>query len=481
MTMDRKLDEFYTFMQGRRVAVLGVGISNRPLIRYIHALGADITAFDALPENDPVLSRTRADFERDGIHIHWSVGENYLNELPSGDFELIFRTPKMRPDVPELRAAVARGAVLTSEMEVFMELCPAKIFAVTGSDGKTTTTTLIAKILAEAGYRVHIGGNIGTPLLDRISDIRAEDMVVLELSSFQLITMARSADVAVVTNVTPNHLDVHRDYDEYISSKMNIFRNQSFMGRLVLNAENEITRSMAEKSRGTVVFFAKNPEKEITPRPLAAIERATILAGSISYVDGQTATSVVRLDEILIPGMHNVENYLAATAAVIPYVRPEHIASVAKNFGGVEHRIELVRMLDGVRYYNSSIDTSPNRTINTMRALESRGEKGVLIAGGADKKCDYTGLGDAILRVCDRIVLCGANAPLIEESLQKESEGRSYQVITVDSYPEALERARGMAHEGEIVILSPVGTSYDRFRHFEERGNLFKKLVSNLV
>jgi len=235
--MNQKLEQFKHMIRGKQVAVLGVGISNRPLIRYIHQLGARVTAFDMLAEDDPVLSRTRTDFAAEGIALDWCVGPDYLNRLTG--FDWVFRTPKMRPDVPQLLAERERGAIITSEMEVFMALCPARIFAVTGSDGKTTTTTLISLILKEAGYTVHLGGNIGTPLLDRIDQIQPEDMVVLELSSFQLSSMRQSPDVAVVTNVTPNHLDVHKDYQEYIDAKKNIYLYQSFMGRLVLN--NEIT------------------------------------------------------------------------------------------------------------------------------------------------------------------------------------------------------------------------------------------------
>jgi UDP-N-acetylmuramoylalanine--D-glutamate ligase len=480
MKSNRKIREFREFMNGRKVAVMGVGISNRPLIRYIYSLGADITAFDQLPENDSVLKKTRKDFEEDAIRIHWSCGENYLSRLESEDFELIFRTPKMRPDVPAIQKAVEKGAVLTSEMEVFMELCPARIFAVTGSDGKTTTTTLISKILESAGYHVFVGGNIGTPLLDQIDQVTEDDLVVLELSSFQLLTMTRSADVAVVTNVTPNHLDVHKDYQEYIDSKKNIFRNQAFGGRLVLNGENEITRKMASDARADVAYFTWEEDNSLTSCRSVLMNHVYVKNDTIMVRIGDTEHSVVAVRDIVIPGRHNVENYMAATAAVIPFVETADIEKVAMTFGGVEHRIELVRTLDGIRYYNSSIDTSPNRTINTMRALAARKERGVLIAGGADKLCDYTGLGNAILSVCDRIVLCGDNSALIRESLEKESAGREYLAVEVDNYPDAILKAKEWAREGEIVILSPVGTSYDKFRHFEERGNYFKELVNDL-
>ena len=480
MQISRKILEFHRLMKGRKVAVLGVGISNRPLIRYIYSLGADITAFDKLPQDDPVLAKTRADFEAEGILLNWSLGDDYLTPLADGGFDMIFRTPKIRFDVPELKSAVEKGSVLTSEMEVFMDLCPAPIFAVTGSDGKTTTTTLISLILKNAGYNVYVGGNIGTPLLDRIDGITENDMVVLELSSFQLLTMKKSADVAVVTNVTPNHLDVHLNYQEYIDAKMKVFVNQGFSGRLVLNGENEITRSMAAFARGKVAYFTWDGAKSLIDTSSDLFDHAYVKDGVLTYSTAGKETPVVAASEIMIPGSHNVENYLAAMSAVMPYVKPGNVAEVARTFGGVEHRIEYVRTVDGVRYYNSSIDTSPNRTINTMKALESRNEHGVIIAGGADKKCIYTGLGYAILNVCDRIVLCGSNASLIRDILEKESDGRTYTVVETDNYPDAIRKARGMAVPGDIVILSPVGTSYDKFRHFEERGNLFKQLVSEL-
>ena len=480
MSVNRKVSEFHKYINGKKVAVLGIGISNKPLIRYIHSHGAVITAFDSLSKDDPVLCKTRTEFEEDGIFLSWSCGKDYLVALEAQDYDLIFRTPKMRPDIPELKKAINKGSILTSEMEVFMNLCPARIFAVTGSDGKTTTTTLISLILKEAGYKVHVGGNIGIPLLDQIDIIQDTDMVVLELSSFQLLTMNTCPDVAVVTNITPNHLDVHLNYQEYINAKKNIYLGQSFSGLLVINGENKITRSMAHEARGKVSFFSWDEDITVNNTYSALFCHAYVQDGILCYSTGDIEHKIIAMKDIIIPGNHNVENYLAAICAVMPFVRPEDIACVAKKFCGVEHRIELVRTVEGVRYYNSSIDTSPNRTINTMNALHSRGERGVLIAGGADKKCDYTGLGHAILSVCDRIILCGQNASLIFDSLKKEGEGITYSVEEVQEYSQAILRAKEMAVPGEIVILSPVGTSYDRFRHFEERGNLFKKLVAEI-
>ena len=473
--MINKLANFKNFLRGKRVAVLGVGISNRPLIRYIAALGASITAFDKLTEDDPVLAKTRQTFAEEGIELSWSVGPEYLSRLKG--FDIVFRTPKMRWDIPEIIAERERGAIITSEMEVFMELCPARMFGITGSDGKTTTTTLISLILRQAGYTVHLGGNIGTPLLDRIDKIAPDDMVVLELSSFQLMSMRKSPEVAVVTNISPNHLDVHKDYQEYIDAKRNILLYQPFYGRLVLNGGNYESRSLSPDARGEVVLFSCNPQ--------TVAKGFTVREGEMVFLDNGLVVPIIKTSEIKIPGRHNIENYLAAAAAVWPYVQPQDIAAVAATFGGVEHRLELVRELDGVRYFNSSIDTSPTRTKAALKALADRNERVVLIAGGQDKKSDYNGLGEAIVAVSSKIVLCGANAALIENSIMKEAayqhvDAQSLQIVHCDNYSDAVHMARQMANPGEVVVLSPAGTSYDSFRHFEERGNLFKELVNRL-
>ncbi len=479
---NRKLTEFKEFIFGKKVAVLGVGISNRPLIRYIHSLGAKITAFDVLDPEDQVLKKTIADLEAEGIHIDWSCGEDYLKNLTGQGFEIVFRTPKLRPDIPEIVQVVKEGAVLTSEMEVFLSLCPARTFAVTGSDGKTTTTTLISLFLKAAGYKVYIGGNVGTPLLNQIDNIKDTDCVVLELSSFQLMTMKIPIDNAVITNISPNHLDFHMNYEEYIRAKTNLFTTQPFWGRLIINADNEITRVFNAKARGRVAYFSWNKQTTLPGTcEQAIIDHAYVEDGAIWISSGGVKTRILAIKDIIVPGRHNVENFMTAAMAVFPYIRPEHVSSVARSFTGVEHRIEMIATINGVRYFNSSIDSSPNRTIHTMEALADQSDRGVLIAGGRDKKCDYTGLGRAILKVCDRIVLCGENSDLILASIESECIPGSYQIKKAADYDEALRVATNMARPGEIVILSPAGTSYDFFRHFEERGNYFKELVNKLA
>jgi len=475
--MNRRLDQFKRFMRGRKVAVIGIGVSNRPLVHYIAKLGAEITAFDMADADDAVLSATMREFESAGIRLAWSVGPGYMDRLKG--FDIVFRTPRMRHDEPALLSERERGGIVTSEMEVFMELCPATLFGITGSDGKTTTTTLTHHFLEEEGHVTWLGGNIGTPLLDRIDDIEPDHMVVLELSSFQLQSLRRSPDVAVVTNISPNHLDVHKDYQEYIDAKRNIFLHQSLFGRLVLNRDNYESRSQACDARGTVAYFSR--------RDAGIPAGAYLQDGMILYRDGPSDEPEPYLpaSEILLPGDHNVENYLAAIAATRGYVSPDSVARVARTFRGVEHRLELVRELSGVRYINSSIDTSPTRTKAALKALHDRGERVVLIMGGKDKKLDYTGLGDAILTVSRSVVLCGENAPLIERSLLTAAERRGLlaevSVAHAATLAESVRMAQGMARTGDVVMLSPAGTSFDQYRNFEERGRAFKEIVRGLL
>ncbi len=464
--MNTKLDEFKAYIKGKKAAVLGIGISNTPLIKYLHGLGADITAFDKNGEEKlaPMLSQLK------GLDLKYSLGEGYLGKLKEG-FDLIFRTPGMRYDLPELVEACNNGARLTSEMEVFFDLCPAQIFAVTGSDGKTTTTTIIYNLLKEQGYKCWLGGNIGTPLLDRIDDISSKDKVIVELSSFQLHTMKKSADVAVITNLSPNHLDIHKSVEEYYEAKKNIYKYQT-EGRVILNYDNLITRGISKEVKTKAFFFSRLNSLD---------EGACIRDGKLVLITEGNVKEIVATDEISIPGVHNIENYLAAIAAVEGYVSPETIRKVAINFKGVEHRIELVRELNGVKYYNDSIASSPSRT---TAGLNSFNQKVILIAGGKDKGIPYDAIGEVITRKVKTLILIGATAPKIEQALKDEiaktGEGRDIPVIKCTTYEEVVRTAYECAKPGDIVILSPASTSFDMFRNFEERGNTFKELVNKL-
>lgn len=464
--MNRELRAFKAEIKDKKVAVLGIGISNTPLIKYLANLGVDVTAFDKSDRNK--LGVAAKELEELGVAL--SLGADYLKSLRG--FDVVFRTPGMRFDIPELVKAREEGAKITSEMEVFFELCPAPIIAVTGSDGKTTTTSLIYNMLKEEGYTCWLGGNIGNPLLSRIDSIKETDKVVLELSSFQLHTMKKSPDIAVITNITPNHLDVHKSMEEYVDAKKNIFVHQNTGCKLVLNFDNDITRSFVKEAAGEVVLFSRREKLEAG---------ALLLDGWLVYRKGKEEIKLVRAEDIVIPGAHNIENYLAASAAVIDFVRPETIKKVASSFTGVEHRIELVRELDRVRYYNSSIDSSPNRTIAALNTFE---QKVILIAGGKDKNIPYDNMGKTLAEKVKALILIGPTSEKIEKALKDELErtGRrcNIKIIKCVSYEEVVKEAHSIAEAGDIVLLSPASTSFDMFKNFEERGNKFKELVKSL-
>ena len=384
------------------------------------------------------------------------------------------RTPGMRFDLPELTAAVERGSVLTSEMEAFFEVCPCPIIAVTGSDGKTTTTTIIAELLRAAGKTVHLGGNIGHPLLAETGGMREDDLAVLELSSFQLMTMTRSPHIAVITNLSPNHLDVHRDYAEYIAAKENIYTHQSADDVAIFNGDNEVTRLFFSKAKGEVRGFSRRESMErgtfLAPDPSGARE-------AIWAANDQGRRMVLPIAGIKLPGVHNVENYMAAIAAVDGLVPDRVIRGFAGSFGGVEHRIELVRELDGVRYYNDSIASSPNRTIAGLNAFP---EKVILIAGGKDKGISYDSLGPVVNEHVKLLILCGATAGVIRASVEQAENYGGLEIADVEDYHQAVSLARSRAKAGDVIILSPASTSFDRFTNFMERGKVFKEIVNGL-
>ncbi|MBQ3119067.1 MAG: UDP-N-acetylmuramoyl-L-alanine--D-glutamate ligase [Clostridia bacterium] len=448
-----KVAQFKENIKGKNVGVIGIGISNRPLIKYLVAAGADVSAYDRKTEEQ--LGDIAHELKALGVKL--ILGENYLDNL-SGD--VIFKTPGMRYDNPAILKAEKQGSVITSEMEVFFEICPANTIAVTGSDGKTTTTTLIYTMLKEAGYTAHLGGNIGTPLMTKAEEMNVGDYAILELSSFQLHTMKKSPHIAVITNITPNHLDWHIDYQEYIDAKKNIMQYQNEEDILVVNAGNQETKKIGENACGKVRSFSSKTDA------LVHLNKDKIFYGDEEILD---------IKNIKIPGKHNIENYMTAIAAVYDLVDKDIINKVAREFGGVPHRIELVRTIDGVRYYNSSIDSSPNRTINTLNVFS---EPVVLIAGGKDKGIPYDEIGAPIAEHVKTLILIGATSKVIDEAVKKT--GKTVPTFFVNTYEEAVTKAKESATSGDVVLLSSASTSFDMFNNFEERGNLFKELVNKL-
>ncbi len=461
--MDFTIQDYLASLKGKRVAVIGIGVSNTPLIKMLLRAGIPVTACDrSMPEEFGGLAE-----ELESLGAELRFGEHYLEGL---DHDVIFRTPGLRPDVPALQAARGRGSVVTSEMEVFFDVCPCKIIAVTGSDGKTTTTTIIANLLKAAGCSTYLGGNIGKPLLAETPDMEPGDIVVLELSSFQLMTMRKSSDIAVLTNLAPNHLDMHKSMDEYISAKENIFTHQTPQGKAVFNDDNEITRGLARKAVGQLILFSR----------LHALEKGVFLQDGVIWVaDEAGRRAVLPVSDILLPGDHNIENYMAAIAAVNGMVPDDIIRSFAKSFGGVEHRIELVRTIDGVRYYNDSIATSPTRTI---AGLHSFCEKVILIAGGYDKHIPFDILGPEITAHVKELILTGATTAKIRAAVEQAPDYREGApgILEFDDFKEAVLAAGHMAEPGDVVLLSPACAAFDKFKNFAVRGEAFKKIIYEL-
>ena len=455
------LQEYIASLRGKTVAVIGIGVSNTPLLRLLLREGIAVTACDR--SDRAKLGALAEELEAAGAVLR--LGDGYLQDL---DQDVIFRTPGLRPDVPELEAARARGSVITSEMEVFFQVCPCPIIAVTGSDGKTTTTTIIAELLRAAGHTVHVGGNIGHPLLAESDTIRPTDWAVLELSSFQLMTMTRSPHIAVLTNLAPNHLDVHKSMEEYVWAKENIFRHQQPGDIAVFNLDNAITRELSAHAPGRALYFSRQAEPE----------NGVFLRGDavISRRDGHER-QIMTTEDIRLPGVHNVENYMAAIAAVEGLVPDETIRTFARTFNGVEHRIELVRTYHGVRFYNDSIASSPSRTIAGLRSFK---EKVILIAGGYDKHIPFDVLGPEVVEHVKLLILCGATADKIRAAVEQAPGYRPGhpEILDVTPFQKAVETARDRAVPGDVVTLSPACAAFDQFKNFMERGKTFKAIVN---
>lgn len=452
--------QFFRYLKGRTVAFCGVGRTHMPLIKLFQEKGAVVTVRDQRPleklgENGEILR---------SLGVELRLGEDYLQDLNE---DIIFRTPGMRYHLPQLEEARARGCAVTSELELFFRLCPCKIYGVTGSDGKTTTTSIIAEFLKAQGKTVHLGGNIGKPLLPEIESIAPEDVAVVELSSFQLISMRESPDVAVVTNLSPNHLDVHKDMQEYIDAKKNILLHQGALSRTVLNAGNEITAGFAPEVRGDCWMFRRG----------APVERGVWCDGESIYVHGE---KLLEASQIKIPGWHNVENYMAAIAAVWGDVEPQTIRHVAETFAGVEHRAEFVRELGGVKYYNDSIATSPTRVISGMLSLFP--QKILMIAGGYDKHIPFEPLGPAVCEKVKTLILLGSTAQKIQDAVMAAPQYREGcpEILRVETMEKAVAAAAAHAQPGDIVSLSPACAAFDLYPNFEVRGRHFKEIVNKL-
>ena len=463
---NKKLEEFNNYIRFRKVAVIGLGVSNLPLLEYLHEMKARVTVFDEKTIND--IPKEIMDKITD-YAFEFSFGKNYLEKLIG--FDLIFRSPSCLPTVPELAAEFERGAIITTEIEMLIEMCPGIVIGVTGSDGKTTTTTLIYEIIKNAGFNTYVGGNIGKPLFTKLPEMKSDDIIVLELSSFQLMNMKVSPQISVITNITPNHLNVHKDYEEYIEAKKNIFKYQDKNGILILNYDNEITKSCEPEANGKVIFFSSKEK----------LKNGYIVDGNvIKKCEDGLRKHVVDTDELIIRGKHNYENICAVLAAVQDLVDEEEEIKTIKEFTGVEHRIEFVREINGTKWYNDSASSTPSRTISGLNAFDK--EEIVLIAGGADKNLDYTPIAKPILDKVKTLILMGETSEKIFEAVKEEEDnsGKQINIYMAKNLEHAIELAKKYAKPDQIVLFSPASTSFDMFKNMYDRGNKFKEMVNKL-
>ena len=457
------LKKFDDYIKDKKIAIIGLGVSNIPLIDYLHNLGSEITIFDkkVASELDKEILDKIYEYK-----LKFSFGENSLLKLHG--FDVIFRSPSCRADLPEIEQEIENGAILTSEIELVLELCPGTTIGVTGSDGKTTTTSLIYEILKEQGLSCYLGGNIGIPLFTRLHEMTPEDYIVLELSSFQLMTVKKSPNIAVITNISPNHLDIHKSYEEYINAKTNIFKYQSDNDLLVLNYDNDITKEFAKKANGKIVFFSKNIK----------LDNGIILDNNIvKSCDNGLRRHILNIKDVKLKGIHNAENICAAIAATSSIADIQNQEKAIKNFNNVEHRLEFVKEINHVKWFNDSIASSPTRTI---AGLNSFNENIILIAGGYDKHLDYEPLAKPIVDKVSNLILLGQTSSKIYESVFRQKDDNKINIYKVKTLEEAVNQAKNLSNAGDVVLFSPASASFDMFKNFEERGNKFKDLVNKL-
>lgn len=462
---NKKLEEFNEYIRFRKVAVIGLGVSNLPLLEYLYNKKAQVTVFD---------ERTLEEIPEETINkintykFDTFFGKNCLENL--NGFNVIFRSPSCLPTRPELQKEADRGAIVTTEVEMLMEMCPCKIIGVTGSDGKTTTTSLINAILQHAGYKTFLGGNIGTPLFTKLPEMEPNDIVVLELSSFQLMNMKISPDIAVITNITPNHLNIHKDYQEYIDAKKCIFKNQKENGILILNYDNDITMECSKEANGKVIFFSSKTK----------LDTGFIVDDDIiKECNDGIRKHILNTDEVILRGNHNFQNIATALAATKTLVGTDVAIEAIKIFKPVEHRIEFVREIDGVKWYNDSASSSPTRTISGLNAFK---ENIILIAGGYDKNLEYEPLAKPVVDKVSTLILIGQTAEKIYDVVKKESEkeNKKININMCDTLEQTIEIAKKSAKKGDVVLFSPASASFDMFKNFADRGNKFKDLVNKI-
>lgn len=462
---NEKLEEFNRSLKNKNVAIIGLGVSNMPLLSYMKDKKANVTIFAETDENkiDKNILNTINKYK-----YETSFGKDALSKLKN--FDIIFRSPSCLPTRKELVEEEQRGAIVTTEIEMLMKLAPCKIIGITGSDGKTTTTSLVYSILKKAGYKTYLGGNIGFPIFTKLDEITPEDVIVLELSSFQLMGMEQSPNIGVITNITPNHLNIHKDYQEYIDAKKNIFKYQQESDIVVLNYDNEITRKCIKEANSKVVLFS-GKEK---------LENGFIVDNNtIKQCEDGVRKHILDTSEVLLRGEHNYENIATALATTKTLVNMDTAIQAVKEFKAVEHRLEFVKEINGSKWYNDSVSSSPTRTI---AGLNSFSEDIILIAGGYDKNLDYTPIAKPILDKVKTLILLGQTSGKIFEAVKREEEKeeKNIDIYMCETLEETVNLAKKLSKPGEVVLFSPASASFDLFKNFADRGEKFKNLVNQL-
>ena len=460
-----KLEEFERYIKGKKVAIIGIGVSNIPLLDYLYQFNTNVTIFDT-KDLEKISKEAIEKINKYSYKLIY--GENALEQLVG--FDIIFRSPSCRPDTPQIVEELEKGAILTSEIEMVLKLCPGKIIGITGTEGKTTTTSIIHAIIKKAGKKCFLGGNIGKPIFTQIKDMTPDDIIVLELSSFQLMNVDVSPEISVVTNIYPDHLNVHKSYEEYRETKKNIFKYQDSHGIVVLNYDNEFTREFAKEVKGKVIFFSS--KEKLKDGYIYDTSDETI-----KCCENGIRRHMLKKEEVKLKGIHNYENICSALAATSSIVDVDTQIQAIKEFNGVEHRLEFVRELDGVKWYNDSIGTSP---ASTIAGLNSFDENIVLLAGGSDKGLDYTEVGETIAKKVGTLILTGPTSSKIEEATTKALNGKIIKIYHCNNMSEAVNIAKENSKNGDVVLLSPASASFDLYKNFEERGNTFKKIVNSL-
>ena len=463
--INEKLEEFNEYIKFRKVAIIGLGVSNIPLLDYLYKKKANVTVFDERNIDD--ISKEIMD-KITLYNFTFHLGENCLENLKG--FNVIFRSPSCLPTRVELQEEANKGAIVTTEIEMLMHMAPCKVIGVTGSDGKTTTTSLINAILQKAGYNTYLGGNIGTPLFTKLNEMTPDDIIVLELSSFQLMGMEVSPNISVITNITPNHLNIHKDYNEYIEAKKNIFRYQKENEIVVLNYDNEITKNCAKEANSKVIFFSSKEK----------LDNGFIVDdGIIKECEDKVRKHILNTKDVILRGTHNYENIATAIAATRTLVDLDVAVEAVKEFKPVEHRLELVKEIDGIKWYNDSVSSSPTRTIAGLNSFD---EEIILIAGGYDKNLDYTPIAKPIVDKVKGLILLGQTSDKIFNAVKQEleDEHKELDIYVCDTLEQTVLLAKKIAKPGQIVLFSPASASFDMFKNFADRGNKFKKLVNAL-